>query len=216
MLNTVIFDLDGTLLYTLEDLAASTNFALKKFGYCPRSIQEVRSFVGNGVRLLIERAIPDGINNKDFDECLAVFKKHYSSNMYNNTRPYEGVMDLLQELKKCGYKTAVVSNKFDAAVKDLCNKFFADKIDVAVGESSDVRKKPFPDSVLSVIKQLETVPANCVYVGDSEVDIQTARNAGIRCISVDWGYKDRDFLLKNGASVVVSGTRELLSELYKL
>ena len=216
MLDTVIFDLDGTLLYTLEDLAASTNFALKNFGYSPRSIQEIRSFVGNGVKLLIERAIPDGINNKDFDECLAVFKKHYSLNMYNNTRPYDGVMDLLRELKKCGYKTAVVSNKFDAAVKDLCNKFFADKIDVAVGESSDVRKKPFPDSVLSVIKHLETVPENCVYVGDSEVDIQTARNAGIRCVSVDWGYKDRDFLLKNGASLVVSGTRELLSELYKL
>lgn len=205
---SVIFDLDGTLLYTLENLHESTNFALKHFGYAERSLTEIRSFVGNGVQKLIERAIPDGLENPNFKSCFNLFKEHYSKTMYEKTRPYEGVIELLNELNECGIKCAVVSNKYDAAVKELCVKYFGDKIAIAVGENAQVRKKPAPDSVFAVINQLGC-EGNCVYVGDSEVDLKTAQNANITCISVSWGYKDREFLVSRGAEKIADSVQEL-------
>lgn len=213
MKKAAIFDLDGTLLYTLEDLADSTNYALSCFGYSPCSVSQVRSYVGNGVRLLIARALPQGEANPVFEECLSTFKNHYKKNMYNKTKPYDGVIEMLDKLKALGIKTAVVSNKFDTATKELCAHYFKDRIDISIGESSSIRKKPAPDSVLEVIKIFGADKNDCVYIGDSEVDIQTAQNAGIDCISVNWGYKDTDFLISNGASCIVENCEELLKSI---
>lgn len=212
-INAVIFDLDGTLLNTLEDLADSTNFALRSFGYQQRTIDEVRQFVGNGVAKLIERAIPEGCDNPNFDNCLAVFKQNYSLNMYNKTRPYDGIIDLLKNLKQKGYKTAVVSNKFDVAVKELCEKYFSGLIDIAVGENEKcgIKKKPSPDTLNIAIERLSVEKDKCVYVGDSDVDIQTAQNAGIACISVLWGFRDEEFLKNSGAYKFVRYPKEILN-----
>ncbi len=203
VISTVIFDLDGTLLYTLEDLTDSTNFALDEFGYPKRTIDEVKSFVGNGVSLLIERSIPDGKNNPNFEKCLLKFKEHYSNNMYNKTKPYDGIIDLLTKLKQNNYNIAVVSNKFDEAVKSLVDKYFKNYVDIAVGQRENIEKKPAPDSVNEVIRTLNVEREECIFVGDSEVDIETAANAGIPCLSVTWGYKTIDFLYKHGASTLI-------------
>ena len=205
-----IFDLDGTLLYTLEDLKDSVNYSLAKFGYPCRTLDEVRNFVGNGVKLLIERALPGGEKNSDFKECLTCFKEHYKKNMYNKTRLFDGIDEMLAELNSRGYKIAVVSNKFDAAVKELCEKYFCGKIEIAIGESEGVRKKPSPDSVLKAMEVLNCNPELTYYIGDSEVDIETAKNAGLKCISVSWGYKDKDFLKEHGASTIVDRPLEIL------
>ena len=209
-IDTIIFDLDGTLLYTIEDLTDSTNYALKHFGYQTRTVEEITNFVGNGVRLLIERAIPDGKDNPNLEECLTLFKTHYSNNMFNKTKPYDNIIDTLKELKKQNYKTAVVSNKFDSAVKELCNKYFEGLINSAVGQRDNVNKKPAPDAVFEVMKELNVTREQCIYVGDSEVDIKTAENAGIPCISVTWGYKSIDFLYKNGAETLIYSPEEIL------
>lgn len=215
MKTTVIFDLDGTLLYTLQDLTDSVNFALSKYDFPECSVKQIRSFVGNGIKILMQRAVPDGETNLHFEECFNLFKSHYKENMYNKTAPYDGVCEMLEKLRNNGLKIAVVSNKFDTAVKELCKNYFDGKIDVALGESQTVKKKPAPDGVLAVISELNEDLKNCVYVGDSEVDIATAKNAGIDCISVDWGYKDKDFLVENGASVIVSDCNALYEQILK-
>lgn len=207
---TVIFDLDGTLLYTLEDLKDSVNFALSKFNYPQKNLEEIRKFVGNGVKVLMELSIPQGENNKNFDECLAIFKTHYAQNMYNKTKPYDGIIEMLETLQQQGFRTAVVSNKFDLATKELCKKYFAEKIEIAIGESENIRKKPAPDSVFKVMEILNSNKTSTYFVGDSEVDIQTAQNANIKCISVTWGYKNEEFLLKNGAKFLANSPQEIL------
>ncbi len=209
--NLIIFDLDGTLLNTLEDLTDSTNFALKHFNYLERTIDEIRQFVGNGVAKLIERAIPMGLNNPNFNECLNIFKQNYAQNMYNKTAAYPGIIKMLQELKQQGCKTAVVSNKFDMAVKELCGKYFPDLIDIAAGENEaeGIRKKPYPDSVLKVMKTLNVDAMQTIYVGDSEVDILTAKNANLKCISVSWGFKSKEFLLENNAEIIIDTPDEI-------
>jgi len=213
-INTIIFDLDGTLLNTLEDLKNSTNFALMNFGYEEKTLAEIKEFVGNGVTKLIERAIPNGLKNKDFDKCLKTFKEHYSQNMNNNTKPYPGIIEILTTLKRNDYKIAVVSNKYDSAVKELCNKYFGELIDIAIGENVDVKKKPAPDSVLKALEELKSSNNGSVYVGDSEVDIQTAKNAKLPCISVTWGFKTKAFLLQNGAIKIIDTPPEIFNEIY--
>lgn len=212
MIHCVIFDLDGTLLNTLDDLCDSTNYALKQFGYPERTLDEVRHFVGNGVKKLIERAIPDGINNPDFEECLRVFKEHYAANMYNKTAPYNGVPEMLKELRLKGIHTAVVSNKFDAAVKELCKKFFGDLVQVAIGENEEkgVRKKPAPDSVFKAMNELKVSIEEVIYVGDSETDVQTAKNAEIDCIGCAWGFRSKDILKHEGAKYIIDSPQEIL------
>lgn len=210
MINTIIFDLDGTLLNTLEGLKNSTNFALKKFN-CPEiTLEQTRSFVGNGVRKLIERAIPNGEKNPDFEKCLNTFKEHYSKTMYQKTVAYDGIEDMLTELKKRGVKTGVVSNKFDTAVKELCKNYFDGLIIVAIGESPNVRKKPAPDSVLKAMKILGAKPENTLYVGDSDVDIQTAKNSNLKSVGVTWGFRDRELLEEEGADFIINTPCELL------
>lgn len=209
-INTIIFDLDGTLLYTIEDLTDSTNYALAQFNYPQRTTEEITNFVGNGVHLLIERAIPQGKDDPNFDECLKIFKEHYSQNMYNKTKPYDGIIDMLKSMKSQGYNTAVVSNKFDSAVKELCKTYFNGLIDSAIGQRDNIAKKPAPDSVLEVLKELNVTKEQCIYVGDSEVDIQTAENVGIPCLSVTWGYKPISFLYENGAETLIYSPDEIL------
>ena len=209
-INTIIFDLDGTLLYTLEDLKDSVNFALEKHNYPLRSLDEVRGFVGNGVALLIERALPSSVSKYTKAECLKTFKEHYSKNMFNKSKPYDGVIETLEQLKSNGYNLAVVSNKHDEAVKNLVNTYFSSLFDVVVGQSDFVLPKPSIDGVDMVLKTLSVDASESVFVGDSEVDIQTANNAGMSCISVVWGYKDIEFLYKNGASVLLYYPEEIL------
>ena len=214
----IIFDLDGTLLNTLEDLTDSTNFALKSCGYSTKTLDEVKNFVGNGVYKLIERAIGENLSAKDVTNCLEIFKKKYSQNMYNKTSPYDGIINMLKILKIKGYKIAVVSNKFDKAVKELCNKYFPNLIDFSTGENEEkgIRKKPAPDSIIAVIKQYNLTLKDAIYIGDSEVDIQTARNAHIPCISVTWGFKDREFLIQNGAEYLIDSPDEIIEILKSL
>ena len=209
---TCIFDLDGTLLDTLGDLAASVNYALRTHHLPQHSLSDVRRFVGNGVRVLMERAVPDGAANPKFDEALATFRQHYLHHSLDTTRPYDGIPEVLAELRRRGVRTAVVSNKFDAATKELCRHFFADTVEVAIGEheAEGIRRKPAPDTVVEAMRQLGVAPAAAVYVGDSDVDIATAHNSGIPCISVLWGFRDRDFLLAHGARQFVTRPAELL------
>lgn len=215
MKKAVIFDLDGTLLNTLDDLADSTNYALSRFGYPTRTIEEVRQFVGNGVAKLIERAIPKGKNNPNFEKCLAIFKENYAQNMYNKTASYNGIIEMLSNLKSRGIKIAVVSNKFDLAVKELCKKYFEGFIDFAAGENEaqGIKKKPAPDTVLSVLNEFNFAPEDAVYVGDSDVDIMTAKNSKMPCISVTWGFRDEKFLLENGATILVNAPSEIYNHL---
>lgn len=210
--NTYIFDLDGTLLDTLTDLAASTNYALRTHGMPEHTIDEVRRFVGNGVRKLMERAVPDGTDNPLFDEAFATFRQHYMEHSLDTTRPYEGVPEMLAALKAKGCHLAVVSNKMMAATQELCRHFFPETIEVAIGENEaeGIRKKPAPDTVIAALRQLGVGEKGAVYVGDSDVDIATARNSNLPCISVLWGFRDRDFLLQHGASTLISAPKELL------
>lgn len=211
----VIFDLDGTLLNTLEDLTDSTNFALSKLDFPPKTIEQVRHYVGNGVTKLIERAIPEGLNNPNFEKCLNLFKGHYKENMFNKTVTYDGIIPILEKLKSHRIKTAVVSNKFDDAVKGLCKKYFDGLIDFCAGENElqGIRKKPAPDTVLKVLNEFGIKSDDAIYIGDSEVDIQTAKNADIECISVLWGFKDKEFLLDNGAQILISKPHEIFKYL---
>ena len=201
--DTVVFDLDGTLLNTLDDLADSTNYALALHQLPARTLEEVRHFVGNGVGLLIHRAVPEGTPPELEARCLADFRAHYLLNMENKTAPYPGVLELLDALQAAGIRTAVVSNKFDGAVKGLCQTYFGDRIPVAIGESDGVARKPAPDTVFRALAELGAGPERAVYVGDSDVDIQTARNAGLPCLSVSWGFRDADFLTASGAQHIV-------------
>ena len=206
MYKTYIFDLDGTLLDTLSDLAAAVNYALRTHGMPEHSIDDVRRFVGNGVRKLMERAIPDGAANPQFDETFATFRQYYMAHSLDTTRPYEGIPEALAALKARGCRLAVVSNKMMAATQELCQHFFPDTIEVAIGENEaeGIRKKPAPDTVFAALKALGVGKEGAVYVGVSDVDIETARNSGLPCISVLWGFRDRDFLIQHGAKTFIS------------
>ena len=209
---TYIFDLDGTLLDTLGDLAASTNYALRTHGMPEHSVDDVRRFVGNGVRKLMERAVPQGACNPLFNETFATFRQHYMAHALDTTHPYDGILETLKELRQQGCRIAVVSNKMMAATQELCRHFFPDIVEVAIGEheAEGIRKKPAPDTVIAALRELGVGKEGAVYVGDSDVDIQTAANAGLPCISVLWGFRDRDFLIQHGAKTFISAPSELL------
>lgn len=194
--DTVVFDLDGTLLDTLDDLVESVNYALEKHGLPLRTKQEVRSFLGNGIRFLMEKAVGERIASHEerFLPVFQSFRAHYVDHCLDATRPYEGIVEMLRALKEKGFKLAIVSNKLQPAVTELNERFFRDVISVAIGESADVRRKPFPDSVLKAMGELRSTCEQTVYVGDSEVDIETAKAVGIPCLSVLWGFRYEDFL----------------------
>ena len=209
--DTYIFDLDGTLLDTLHDLAASVNYALRQYSMPEHSIDDVRRFVGNGVRLLMERAVPRGAENPQFEDVFATFRRHYMEHSLDTTRPYDGIVDTIHALKERGCHLAVVSNKMMAATRELVAHFFPE-IEVAIGEheAAGIRKKPAPDTVFEALRQLSNV-TSAVYVGDSDVDLATARNSGLPCISVLWGFRTKQFLLEHGATTFIEHPNELLS-----
>ncbi|WP_455096054.1 HAD family hydrolase [Prevotella koreensis] len=212
MADYFIFDLDGTLLYSLGDLAASTNYALRSCGMPEHSIEDVRRFVGNGVKMLMIRAVPGGEENPRFDEAYSTFREHYMEHCFDTTKPYEGILETLSELKMRGKRMAIVSNKMQEATEQLRRRFFADYIDVAIGESERIRKKPAPDAVIEALRLLECDDRDrALYIGDSDVDIDTARASGLRCVSVLWGFRDRGFLTNHGADCLIDSPSELLA-----
>lgn len=206
---TVVFDLDGTLLDTLQDLTNSVNFALANNGEPVRTIDEVRRFLGNGIRNLMIRALNGREDHPKFDKVFADFKEHYGVHCQDETKPYDGIMELCKELKELGIQTAIVSNKADFAVKELQKYYFDGIIPVAIGEKETVRKKPAPDTVFQALAELGADAGTAVYVGDSDVDVETAKNSGMDCISVTWGFRDEEFLTEHGASVYAHNTEEL-------
>lgn len=212
MSKIVLFDLDGTLLDTLDDLHAAVNATLLKWGLHTCTRAQVRDYIGNGIAKLMERAVGGALPSSDLPAVVADFKAYYGAHCQEKTAPYDGVMDVLAALKGRGVKVGVVSNKADFAVKQLCQGYFAGLVDVAIGENEagGVKKKPAPDTIYAALKTLDGRLEDAVYVGDSEVDIQTAANAGIPCISVCWGMKDRTFLVENGAEILVENPVNLL------
>lgn len=204
-----IFDMDGTILNTIDDLAASLNYVLEKSGFPARTMDEVISFIGDGLRKLIERGVPEGTDSETVDKVLADFKEYYAVHCADKTAPYDGIIELLENLRRNGCLTAVVSNKADDVVQELCRKYFDGLFDYAVGERSGILRKPAPDSVNEVLEKLNVSRENAVYIGDSDVDIKTAENAGMDSIIVEWGFRERDFLLKKGAKTIVSAAEEI-------
>lgn len=211
--NTVIFDLDGTLLDTLADLADSVNYSLRKMGFPERTYKEIRSFLGNGTRYLLKQSVPKDTPEDAFEECLKIYFGYYPKNLDKKTAPYDGIINVLEELKENDYKIAVVSNKFDSAVKELCKKYFSDYLEIAIGETKQIKRKPAPDTVYEAMKQLNAKKEECIYVGDSEVDVQTSKNAGISCIGVTWGFRTREVLEKEGAEYVIDTPEEIFEVL---
>lgn len=233
--DTIIFDLDGTLLNTLEDLKNSVNHALSVMGFPTRTLEEVRLAVGNGARTLIRRVTPEPTPDTVIEETLSHFRAHYGTHCNDCTAPYDGILPMLDALKNRGFQLAVVSNKPDAAVKTLCSLYFSKWIPVAIGERENVRRKPAPDSVYTALRELEassadpvscghvstcgSIPADpfpirrALYVGDSDVDIATAAAAGMDCASVTWGFRDEAFLRTHGASRIIHTPSELLTKI---
>ena len=204
-----IFDLDGTILNTLEDLAAAGNHALSVCGMPQRTVDEVRQFVGNGIRRYLSLAVPEGTTEEVLDRVHASFTEYYAVHCSDRTAPYPGIPALLQAVRRAGMRTAVVSNKPDYGVQTLCSQYFPGLFDAAAGERDGVRRKPAPDAVNAVLESLQIPREEAVYIGDSDVDIETARNAGMPCISVCWGFRSVEFLQEHGASVIVDNAAAL-------
>ena len=200
MYKTAIFDLDGTILDTLDDLADAVNFTLSSHGYPTRRLEEIRRFVGNGIRSLISLSLPSGEDTPDFETILTDFRVYYAANAQVKTAPYAGVRELLARLRAGGVRVAVVSNKFEAAVQALCRRYFGDLVEVAVGDAPARARKPAPDGVYAALASLGEGKESAVLIGDGETDVETARAAGIPCISVLWGFRDRACLTEAGAT----------------
>ncbi len=208
--NAYIFDLDGTLLDTLLDLANAVNFALSVKKYPERTVDEVRNFIGNGINMLIKRSVPSGISESDYEETLGIFRKYYLEHIADCTKPYDGIIDVVNELKSAGCKVAVVSNKAHEAAQAVVKSFFGDIFDEVVGKMDKFPSKPEPDSLLYTIKALEVEAENCIYIGDSDVDVLTAHNAGLPCIGVTWGNRDEEVLIASGAEYIARIPKEIL------
>ena len=208
--DNAIFDLDGTILDTLEDLSDSVNFALTINDLPTRTIEEVRAFVGNGIRLLIERAVPESTSEDIVDKCFLDFKEHYKTNSTNKTKPYDGITKVLNDLKNSGLKLALVSNKADFAVQELMIKYFPGVFDFATGEKEGARRKPYPDSVFAAMEYLNADKNKTVYIGDSEVDVETARNCGIPCVAVTWGFRNKTVLSELNPEYIIDDTKDII------
>lgn len=208
--DTILFDLDGTLLNTLDDLHDSVNAVLLKEGYRQRTREEVREFIGNGAKKLMERALPPGTSETEVLRCLTLFRESYLKNMRNRTSPYEGIPALLKRLKEMGIKIGVVSNKPDEATKEMCSFYFQGDVDAAIGDNTERRKKPEPDNIYEALEQLGSRSEKTLYVGDSDVDVAAARNAGLTCAGVTWGYRSRETLTEAGANHIIDEPQQLI------
>lgn len=206
-----LFDMDGTILDTLEDMNDAVNTSLENFGFETITLAQTRSYVGNGIGRLIRLALPNNVDEETYERVLKFYKSYYESHCRVKTREYEGISELLNVLKEAGIKLAVVSNKPDPAVQELAEYFFGGIFDFAVGESAAVRRKPAPDSVNAAVCAMSAEKNTCVYIGDSEVDIATAKNAEIDCISVTWGFREREQLQAAGAVKLIDSVAELKS-----
>lgn len=209
--STILFDMDGTVLDTLQDLWASTNAVLRELGHPERSLDDIRSYVGNGARNQIRCALPEGSGDDAIDDALSRYRAHYAEHCRDHTKPYPGVVEALRRLKDAGKKLAVVSNKPDAAVRLLSAEHFGALMDVAIGETPSLRRKPAPDTVDAALAALGAEKTGAVYVGDSEVDVATAQNAGLPLIAVSWGFRSRAALQAAGATTIVDTPEELLA-----
>lgn len=210
MIKTVIFDLDGTLLNTLDDLRNGVNIVLRKRGYPERTLDEIRRFVGNGVKKLVERALPEGKSEEEKAACLAEFKEAYNQCMAEKTAPFDGICELLKALKAKDIHVAVLSNKHDAAAKALCESYFGSLVDFTLGERPGVPTKPAPDAVFDHLKHFGSAKAETLYVGDTDVDMQTAKAAGLYAVGVSWGFRDKDVIARGGADIIIDSPMELL------
>ena len=206
-----IFDMDGTILSTLDDLANGVDYALSENGLPARSKQETRAALGRGVRFLIEQSVPAGLSDAEISKVEEGFLKYYKVHSMDNTRPYDGIVELIKEVRASGIKTAVVSNKIDSAVKELCANFFEGAFDVAYGERPGIPRKPDPKPINAIIDEFGLSKDEVVYIGD----LLTANNAGINHIIVTWGFRDRDFLVQNGAKTLVENMDELKEQICK-
>lgn len=206
----VIFDLDGTLTDTLGDLKNSVNYAMREFGFPERTLEEVRSFVGNGVRKLIYLSVPENTDSATAERCLAVFKEYYKNNSLVETKPYDGITEMLENIKSKGIKTAVVTNKMHEAAEEIVRIFFGNLIDITLGQVDGVVQKPQPDGIYYVLDKLGVSKEKSIYVGDSEVDCVTAKNAKIPCIGVTWGFRDESVLVENGADFIADIPEEII------
>ena len=216
MKTAIILDLDGTILNTLDDLCDSVNAALKKNGFPLRTIAEVRDFVGNGAKNLVIRSLGQYANDETVEKTLADFKAHYETNKTNKTAPYDGMLETMNKLHASGCKLAIVSNKHDDAVQGLYNQFFTETCDFALGNCDFLPKKPSPDMILYALEKIGKTVEDAVYIGDSEVDVTTAKNTNIPCIAVSWGFRDRDVLESAGAEIIVNTPDELLKAINDL
>ena len=196
----MIFDMDGTVLNTLDDLTDAVNYVFSQFDLPSSTKEEYRKYFGNGIGYAMKCAAPEGTPDSVFDRMIPIFKEHYNKHCLDKTAPYEGILDLMKALYDKGYKMAIVSNKIDSAVKELNDRFFSEYVSVAIGEKPGIKRKPAADTVLAALKELGSKKDEAIYIGDSEVDVQTAKNSGIPCIVVLWGFRDKDMLIKNGAT----------------
>ncbi len=212
-ITTIIFDMDGTVLNTLDDLTDSVNYVFSKFGLPTRSRDEYRQFFGNGIGYAMKCAAPEGTPDSLIEEMIPVFKEYYDIHCLDKTGPYEGIIDLMKELRNSGCKMAIVSNKIDSAVKELNERFFSEYVSVAIGERPGVNRKPAPDMVSAALSELGSSPDEAVYIGDSEVDLMTAKNSNLPCIAVLWGFRGKEFLIKNGASAFAKTPEDIISYL---
>ena len=210
MITTIVWDMDGTVLNTLIDLRDCVNYVLRKYNMPEHTIEEYRRYFGSGIRYALECAVVDGTPSETIDEMLPIFKEHYDVHCLDNTCPYDGILDAMKKLKEKGYKMAIVSNKIDSAVKELNEKFFKEYVDVAIGETSGTKRKPAPDMVEQALKELGSSKEESIYICDSEVDLQTAINSSLPCISVLWGFRDRDYLIEQGATTFAETPEELV------
>lgn len=213
MKKTLIFDLDGTLLDTLADLHNGVNHALKKYGYIENSLEKTRKSIGNGLKLLIKRSLPDDTSEEAVDSVLQEMKQYYALHSHEKTKPYDGILELIAKLKQDGYQLAVVSNKADYILRDLVPYYFGEQIPVIIGESPELKRKPAPDMVFEALRRLDSAPEDAIYIGDSEVDLETAKNAGLPCLSVCWGFRSKELLMEHGAQILCSNCGQLYSVL---
>ena len=209
----VVFDLDGTLLDTLEDIRDAVNESLAAFGFAPRTLEEIRSFVGNGAVKLLERALPHPVPDDTFRALYRDYDARYTANAQNKTHPYPGILELLREVRARGYRIAVLSNKQDSAVRLLCAHYFPELVDLAVGPTEGRRTKPAPDGPEYICRTLGVDASDVLYVGDSETDMLTGKNVGMFTLAVTWGFRDRAALVQNGAEYFAEEPKDILNYL---